>query len=195
VTDFEPQQPGMPGQTGQPTRRRLIHRASARLRQVPWQRLRPRTRRGAGTLLAVLMGIVWFSTGGELQAGMDTWDRNTILDAIRFVESSGRESPPDGDNGKAIGQYQIHEVYWFDANEFDMNLGGRYQDCRKRTYAERVIDAYMRRHAKQAWANGDGETIARIHNGGPKGHHKTATEGYWQRVRQRLPAPRKSFVN
>jgi len=195
VTDFNAEHLGLPNQTEQPARRRLIHRASARLRQVPWQRLRPRTRRGAGTLLAALMGIVWLSTGGELQAGIDTWARNDILEAIRFVESSGRVNPPDGDGGKAIGQYQIHQIYWFDANQFDKKLGGNYQDCRKRAYAERVIAAYMRRYAKQAWTDGDGQTIARIHNGGPKGHQKTATEGYWQRVKQRLPGPRKSFVN
>lgn len=171
-----------------------MRRAGLRLRRVPWQRLRPRTRRGAGTVLAALMAIVWFSSGEELQAGIDTWDRADILEAIRFVESSGRRNPPDGDNGKAIGQYQIHRVYWFDANEFDQTLGGKYQDCRKRAYAERVIDAYMRRFAKQAWAEGDGQTIARIHNGGPKGHEKASTEGYWQRVKQRLPAKRESFA-
>jgi hypothetical protein len=48
----------------------------------------------------------------------------------------------------------------------------------------------MRRHAKRAWAIGDGQTIAKVHNGGPKGHQKNATKGYWQRVRKLLPAPR-----
>ena len=57
-------------------------------------------------------------------------------------------------------------------------------------YAERVVDAYMRRHAPEAWAAGDGQRIARVHNGGPRGHEKEATVGYWRRVRSRLPAPR-----
>ena len=89
-------------------------------------------------------------------------------------------------NGRAIGPYQIHRVYWFDAHEFEDELGGTYQDCRDRDYAERVIDAYMRRYAKEAWRVGRAEKVARVHNGGPKGHEKKATEHYWQRVLKRL---------
>ena len=93
----------------------------------------------------------------------------------------------DGDGGLAIGPYQIHEVYWRDAVRSDPALGGTYQDCRRRAYAEKVVAAYMRLHVPDAWARGDGETIARVHNGGPRGADKNATLGYWQRVRARLP--------
>lgn len=160
--------------------------------RIPWRRLRPRTRRTAGYAGVALLTIVWFSVGGEVEASVDTWDRRTLLDAIRFVESGNRENVPDGDDGRAIGPYQIHNVYWIDAHSFDKQLGGNYEMCRKRRYAERVIDAYMRRYVKHAWEIGDGETIAKVHNGGPKGHTKKATEGYWQRVKKRLPPPRKS---
>lgn len=115
-----------------------------------------------------------------------TWPRREILDAIRDVETRGTAKPPDGDGGRAIGPYQIHEVYWRDAMEFDPSLGGSYQDCRDRAHAERVIDAYMRRWAPEAWENGEAETIARVHNGGPRGARIDATLGYWQRVRRRL---------
>ena len=71
----------------------------------------------------------------------------------------------------------------------DPELGGDYQDCRRRAYAERVIDAYMRRYAAEAWRIGDAETVARVHNGGPNGAQKQATLGYWQRVRSRLGEP------
>jgi hypothetical protein len=162
-----------------------------RLVRIPWRRLQPHTRRSASIAGVVLLTLVWLATGGESEASGDTWNRRVLLDAIRFVESGNRDNVPDGDDGKAIGPYQIHKVYWFDANEFDQSLGGTYQQCRKRDYAERVIDAYMRRHAKRAWAIGDGQTIAKVHNGGPKGHQKNATKGYWQRVRKQLPAPRK----
>lgn len=195
MTFFEPQPFGKNSDTAGRNRRRFsLRKAGASLRRVPWRRMRPRTRKGAGWLLVLLMAIGWLSTGGETQAGVDTWQRTDILDAIRFVESSGRQNPPDGDNGKAIGPYQIHHVYWFDAHQFDKSLGGSYQDCRKRPYAERVIDAYMRRYAAQAWTTGDGQTIARIHNGGPKGHQKKATEGYWQKVHKQLPTPTKSVA-
>ncbi|MEZ6038659.1 MAG: hypothetical protein R3F29_14345 [Planctomycetota bacterium] len=34
--------------------------------------------------------------------------------------------------------------------QFAPELGGDYQDCRRRAYAERIIDAYMRRYAAEA---------------------------------------------
>lgn len=147
----------------------------------------PRRRLVAAAAALALLVLVSFWFGGP---GRDTWPQEQILDAIRFVESSDRDDVPDGDGGLAIGPYQIHRVYWLDAVASDPGLGGDYQQCRRRAYAERVIDAYMRRYAAEAWSSGDGETIARIHNGGPKGAERQATLGYWQRVRQRLGAPR-----
>lgn len=112
--------------------------------------------------------------------------RAEILDAIRMVESGGRERPPDGDGGAAIGAYQIHRIYWRDAIAHTPALGGDYQDCRDRAYAERVIDSFMRRWVPQAWEEGHAETIARVHNGGPEGARKQATWAYWRRVRAQL---------
>ncbi|MGC6488508.1 MAG: hypothetical protein ACON4Z_12755, partial [Planctomycetota bacterium] len=164
-----------------------------RRRPSRWRpRLRPPTRRGAAALAALVMALLWWTaqTGGD--GATPTWPRRTLLDAIRWVES--RHAPdasvPDGDDGLAIGPYQIHRVYWADAAAFDPTLGGTYQDCRRRAYAERVVDAYMRRYAADAWRDGDGERVARVHNGGPNGHRKRATDAYWRRVRARLPAPR-----
>lgn len=149
-----------------------------------WPRTRSARRRASALLGASLLLLVWLLHAGPVR---QTWERRAILDAIRHVESSGRDDVPDGDDGLAIGPYQIHEVYWRDAFAFDPSLGGDYQACRQRRYAERVIDAFMRRHAPAAWAQGDAETIARIHNGGPLGAQKPSTLGYWQRVRSRLP--------
>ncbi|MBL8722898.1 MAG: hypothetical protein JNK49_02580 [Planctomycetes bacterium] len=143
----------------------------------PW--LRRWTAVAAGAVL--LLALQWWFGRPE------TWPRDTILTALRHVESSDRPNPPDGDGGLAIGPYQIHQGYWLDATAFDSTLGGSYQDCRQRAYAERVIDAYMRRHAAAAWATGHAETIARIHNGGPRGVTNPKTDGYWRRVRERLP--------
>ncbi|MGA0869001.1 MAG: hypothetical protein ACO3UM_08720 [Planctomycetota bacterium] len=114
------------------------------------------------------------------------YPRAQILDAIRQIESSGLPNPPDGDQGRAIGPYQIHEVYWRDAHAFAPSLGGRYADCRSRAYAEKVIDAYMRRYAADAWLVGEAETVARIHNGGPDGASKSSTLGYWYTGRAEL---------
>jgi hypothetical protein len=78
-------------------------------------------------------------------------------------------------------------VYWLDAVRHDPSLGPArghdYQDCRQRAYAERVIDAYMRKWVPAAWQAGDVEVIARTHNGGPGGARSRATDRYWGRVR------------
>ncbi len=133
-----------------------------------------------------LVALLLFARS-PLEAQRSRWPRQQILDAIRAVESGGREAPPDGDHGLAIGPYQIHRVYWQDALAEDPAIGGGYQDCRRRAYAEQVIAAYMRHYAPTAWTRGQAEIIARIHNGGPQGHRSRATLGYWQRVQRRLP--------
>ena len=69
-----------------------------------------------------------------------------------------------------------------DAVTFDKTLGGRYEDVRDQAYAERVILAYWRRYAP-AW---DAQTLARTHNGGPKGATRNSTLQYWHDVRSRM---------
>jgi hypothetical protein len=143
-----------------------------------------RTRRSATVLLLLLLAFLWwFCSEGERRY----WSQREVLDAIRFVESSNRDDVPDGDGGKAIGPFQIHLVFWQDAVAASPELGGSYADCRRRDYAERVVAAYMRRWVPDAWAAGEAEVIARVHNGGPTGALNRATLGYWQRVRARLP--------
>jgi hypothetical protein len=110
-----------------------------------------------------------------------------ILDAIRAVETGAEADPANavGDGGAALGPYQIHRVYWQDAVDRDPSLvanGQTYQSVRDAAYAERVILAYWSRYAP-SW---DAQTLARIHNGGPKGHVRKATLGYWGKVRAKL---------
>lgn len=128
----------------------------------------------------------WLIDDAPARAAARHWPRQQILDAIRFVESSDRDDVPDGDQGKAIGPYQIHEVYWRDAAAADPTLGGGYQDCRRRAYAERTVAAYMQHYVPDAWADGDAEIIARVHNGGPTGFGTAATQPYWRRVEAAL---------
>lgn len=148
------------------------------------RRTRHATRKPAIALAAALLLLLGWCFGGSDQ---QVWPREAILTALRMVESSGQLTPTDGDGGLAIGPYQIHELYWRDAVRFRPELGGTYQDCRDRAYAEAVIDAYMRKWAADAWEKGYAERIARIHNGGPLGAKKSATNEYWRRVRERLP--------
>ena len=103
-----------------------------------------------------------------------------LLDAIRQVESGGRDLT--GDGGKAIGPYQIHRRYWQDAVRLDPSLGGTYNDCRREQYARRVVRVYLAHYGKGK----SNEDMARIHNGGPTGHRKRATVGYWTKIRRVL---------
>lgn len=110
-----------------------------------------------------------------------------------MVESGGNLDAV-GDGGRAIGPYQIHEVYWMDAAQYDPTLkygGQTYQNCigpGSMEYSERVMQAYMSRYAtarRLGHAPTD-EDIARIHNGGPNGYRNPNTLGYWQKVRHHL---------
>lgn len=104
-------------------------------------------------------------------------DVDGILRAIAKVESNHKDSAV-GDNGKAIGRYQIHKVYWQDAVEYDPSIGGSYKDCTDPVYARKIVIAYLSRYAP----NWNIETVAGIHNGGPKGYLRTATKNYRRKV-------------
>jgi hypothetical protein len=98
--------------------------------------------------------------------------------ALHIVETSGRTGPILGDGGKALGPLQIHRSY-----HADSRVAGDYPRVSDLAYSKRVATAYLKRHAPEAWAKGDVETLARVHNGGPRGHLKPATKGYGVRVK------------
>ena len=97
--------------------------------------------------------------------------------ALHVVETSGRTGAIIGDNGRALGPLQIHKAYHADAR-----IGGDYSRCADLDYSRRVVTAYLQRYAPAACAAGDVKTLARIHNGGPKGATKPATVAYGDKV-------------
>ena len=109
-----------------------------------------------------------------------------LLDAIRQVESGGRDLV--GDGGKAIGPYQIHREYWQDAVAADKTLGGTYADCHGEQYARRVVRAYLTRYGRGK----TDEQMARIHNGGCGILRRVGTAAwdrttrYWLRVQRAM---------
>ena len=104
--------------------------------------------------------------------------RDGFWRALHLVETSGRTGPIVGDGGKALGPLQIHRAY-----HADSRVAGDYSRVAELDYSKRVATAYLKRHAPTAWAAGDVETLARVHNGGPRGHLKPATKGYGVRVK------------
>ena len=109
------------------------------------------------------------------------WSLDEILDALRRVETGGVRDPSlaAGDDGQAIGPYQIHRAYWQDAR-----LPGAFEDCRDAAYARRVVIEYWRRYCPEALRSLDAEILVRVHNGGPKGHVKRSTVSFWEKVQR-----------
>jgi hypothetical protein len=101
--------------------------------------------------------------------------------ALHHVESSGRHGRILGDyvNGQpqALGPLQLHKGF-----HLDSRVPGPFERVADLSYARRVATAYYKRYAPKAWERGDVVTLARIHNGGPRGHHKAATLAYSRKV-------------
>ena len=112
---------------------------------------------------------------------------DALLNALCEVES-GCDSSAVGDDGNAIGAFQIWEGYWKDAIEFDSSIGGVYEDCYDEKYAKKIVRAYMKRYAikKRLGREVTNEDRARIHNGGPNGWKRKSTLGYWENVKEKL---------
>jgi hypothetical protein len=118
------------------------------------------------TLLALLLALPAYSAPPE-----------SFWRALHHVETSGRLGPIRGDNGAALGPLQIHRVYFQDSG-----VKGSYSQVAELAFARRVATAYFKRYAPKAWERGDVVTLARVHNGGPSGHRKTATLAYARKV-------------
>jgi hypothetical protein len=97
--------------------------------------------------------------------------------ALHVVETSGRTGAILGDQGRSLGPLQIMRAY-----HADSRIGGDYARCADLDYSKRVVSAYLQRYAPAAWAAGDVTTLARIHNGGPRGASKPATVAYAAKV-------------
>lgn len=135
----------------------------------------------------ILAGSLFLSTNIVKADSLDK-----ILDAIQYVESGNKgENVPDGDNGKAIGPLQIHEIYYKDAATYDKSLGNDYSRCRELEFSRRVVRAYVCKYLKETERTP--ENVARLHNGGITtfrgSHNRTAwknTTKYWNRVKNRM---------
>jgi len=90
--------------------------------------------------------------------------------ALHQIETGGALGPTIGDNGAALGPYQIHRLYWIDSA-----VPGRFEDCQDLSYSRKVVTAYLKLYAPKAWAAGDCNVLFRTHNGGPAAMRATGT--------------------
>jgi len=109
-----------------------------------------------------------------------------LIAAIVAVESGG-DARAIGDNGAAYGVLQIHAAYAQDAAGYERE-NWTHEDAFDEEIAVKMFVAYMERYAKKQRLGGPAtaEQIARIHNGGPNGYKRRATDKYWSKVKAEL---------
>jgi hypothetical protein len=93
--------------------------------------------------------------------------------ALHQIESGGAIGPTIGDNGAALGPYQLHLAYFKDSK-----VKGNYSQCADLAFSRKVVTAYLQRYAPKAWAAGESgcEVLFRTHNGGPAAMRATGTK-------------------
>jgi hypothetical protein len=118
-----------------------------------------------------------------------------LLDAIEWVESKG-DADAVGDNGRAVGAYQLHKIYVDEVNRLLGNETYSYEDRWDKAKSRQMTHIYLLYHAFTAQTElrlleykgsfGRFEILARIHNGGPQGYKKESTKAYWLKVKERM---------
>jgi len=112
-------------------------------------------------------------------------ERTELIQALIMVESSGNNSAYN-EKEDAVGCLQIRRVMVKDVNRILKQQGKDKQfklkdrwDCDK---AVEIFETYTNYYHPEA----DNETIARVWNGGPKGHEKQSTKQYWDKVQRHI---------
>jgi len=113
----------------------------------------------------------------------------TFLLMLAMHESGGNQYAI-GDNGDAVGAYQIHVEVIQDVNE---RYGTRYVNADR---FNKVKSAEIATRYLKYWGGREGvnfkdginrreaQVLARIWNGGPKGHERSCTVSYWERFKK-----------
>ena len=107
-----------------------------------------------------------------------------LLPILITIESGGNDKAV-GDNGRAVGCLQIHEIMVDDVNRI---LGAKvfdYNDRWDREASKEIARIYFRHYSKSALKLKRSQALimmGRQWNGGPNGHHKVATEAYGRKV-------------
>jgi len=104
-----------------------------------------------------------------------------LIAAMMLVESGGDPNAV-GDGGHALGVLQIHACVVQDVNRI-YGTTCRHSDALDPAWAKEICRLCLMRYAGPGASP---EKMARIWNGGPRGHLKPSTHKYWQKVREKL---------
>jgi hypothetical protein len=86
-----------------------------------------------------------------------------------------------GDNGKAIGRYQIHLVCYQDATNFNKSIKFSYNSLTNKVNSDIILESYLNKYKK----SNSFEDWARLWNAGPNWNKKlNKTDLYWARFKQ-----------
>jgi len=107
-----------------------------------------------------------------------------FLNAIEQIESRGNANAV-GDNGRAIGCLQIWQAVVTDTNRI-AGTSYSHADAFDRIKARQIASIYLNYYGKRIGHAPTEQDYARIWNGGPRGHRKTATLSYWNKVKKEL---------
>ena len=126
-------------------------------------------------------------SAGSQSVGPTQFTFDDLLDAIEWVESKGNPWAV-GDDGAAVGAYQIHKIYVDDVNRIRraMVWGDTYgclytyRDRENKQRSREMVTIFFKHYG------GTFEEMARKHNGGPNGHKKDSTKAYWEKVKARM---------
>ncbi len=120
-----------------------------------------------------------------LQAPIISFD--DLLDAIKQVESGGN-AKAIGDNGNAVGSFQIWKIYVDDVNRILREQRYSYSDRYDPKLSRSMAKAYIGHYAteKRLKRPPTFEDMAKIHNGGPNGYRKECTKPYWKKIEKEL---------
>lgn len=112
-----------------------------------------------------------------------------LLNALVWVESS-RNAKAVGDKGKAVGLLQLHKIYVDDVNRI---LGKKKYSYADRWNPQKSVEMtviylkhYGRRYERLTGKKATYEVLSKIHNGGPNGWEKPATNKYWRKISKHL---------
>jgi len=113
-----------------------------------------------------------------------------LLNAIEFVESGGNNQAI-GDNGKAIGAFQIWKIYVDDCNRIIGNNKYSYSDRLSPSKSRQMVKVYIGHYAteKRLKRPPTFEDMAAMHCAGPNGYlqkEEPAVKKYLEKIEKEL---------
>lgn len=113
-----------------------------------------------------------------------------LIAALIQVESGGVDDAI-GDEGRAVGCLQIHEIFVEDVNRIagtDYAPDSRYCRSASVVMATKWLKHYEQHYRETFCIEPSAETMARIYNSGFRGYvrNKRASDHYWSKVKKEL---------